>query len=128
MSEPAAEMPISEARDKLADVVNRAAYTGEPTYITRRGRRLAAIVSPTQLAVDQARASQLAVVAACRQMWESVADRDDATRDAVRAVIDHAVELAEDVGDVAAVKAMLAEREAGASATSWDEVKAEMGL
>ncbi|MFL6094049.1 MAG: type II toxin-antitoxin system Phd/YefM family antitoxin [Blastococcus sp.] len=37
-------MPVSDARDHLADVVNRAAYSGEAVYITRRGRRLAAIV------------------------------------------------------------------------------------
>jgi hypothetical protein len=30
MSEAAAEMPISDARDQLADVVNRAVYGGTP--------------------------------------------------------------------------------------------------
>jgi prevent-host-death family protein len=35
---------ITDARDRLADIVNEAAYTGSVTYITRRGRRLAAIV------------------------------------------------------------------------------------
>ena len=38
------ECPITEARDHLADLVNRAAYAGETIYLTRRGRRLAAIV------------------------------------------------------------------------------------
>jgi len=38
------EMAVSEARDHLADVVNRVAYTGESTYLTRRGRRVAAVV------------------------------------------------------------------------------------
>ena len=41
-------MPMTEARDHLADVVNRVAYSGESTYLTRRGRRLAAIV-PVEL-------------------------------------------------------------------------------
>lgn len=39
------EVPISRARERLADVVNEAAYTGQVTYVTRRGQRLAAIVS-----------------------------------------------------------------------------------
>jgi antitoxin Phd len=48
-SEPHAEpsshdLGITDARDRLADVVNEAAYTGTVTYISRRGRRLAAIV------------------------------------------------------------------------------------
>lgn len=37
MSEPAAELPISDARDTLAEVVSRAHYTGRITYVTRRG-------------------------------------------------------------------------------------------
>jgi antitoxin Phd len=44
MAEPATEMPMREARDHLADVVNRAAYTKEPVFLTRRGRRIAAVV------------------------------------------------------------------------------------
>ena len=36
--------PASEARNNLADLVNRAAYTGERTIIRRRGKDLAAIV------------------------------------------------------------------------------------
>ena len=38
------DLGITDARDRLADVVNEAAYTGTDTYISRRGRRLAAIV------------------------------------------------------------------------------------
>ncbi|MBQ1067156.1 type II toxin-antitoxin system prevent-host-death family antitoxin [Micromonospora chalcea] len=49
MSEPAAELPISDARDRLADVVSRAYYAGRITYVTRRGQRLAAVV-PAELA------------------------------------------------------------------------------
>ncbi|HEX5493077.1 MAG TPA: type II toxin-antitoxin system prevent-host-death family antitoxin [Mycobacteriales bacterium] len=45
MSENAHELPITDVRDRLADVVNDAAYGGQITYLTRRGRRLAAIVS-----------------------------------------------------------------------------------
>lgn len=51
MGEPAETLPsgdaalsITEARGQLADVVNEAAYAGTVTYLTRHGRRLAAIV------------------------------------------------------------------------------------
>lgn len=44
MPEDVHELPITGARDRLADVVNEAAYTGQVTYLTRRGKRLAAIV------------------------------------------------------------------------------------
>lgn len=37
-------MAIRDARDHLADVVNRAAYSGEAVYLTRRGKRVAAVV------------------------------------------------------------------------------------
>lgn len=45
MSENLHDVSITDARERLADVVNEAAYTGQVTYLTRRGRRLAAIVS-----------------------------------------------------------------------------------
>lgn len=38
------EMPISDARDHLADVLARSTYAGQTTYITKRGRRVAAVV------------------------------------------------------------------------------------
>jgi prevent-host-death family protein len=45
MSDNAHELAVSDARDRLADVINEAAYGGRVTYLTRHGRRLAAIVS-----------------------------------------------------------------------------------
>ncbi|AXH88456.1 type II toxin-antitoxin system prevent-host-death family antitoxin [Micromonospora aurantiaca] len=65
MAEPAAELPISDARDRLADVVSRAYYTGRITYVTRRGQRLAAIV-PAELAEAIERAEDAADVSAAR--------------------------------------------------------------
>ncbi|MFD6636051.1 type II toxin-antitoxin system prevent-host-death family antitoxin [Micromonospora chalcea] len=65
MSEPAAELPISDARDSLADVVSRAHYAGRITYVTRRGQRLAAIV-PAELAEAIERAEDAADVSAAR--------------------------------------------------------------
>lgn len=60
------EMPVSDARQHLSDVVNRAAYTGETTYITRRGRRLAAIV-PLELLEAIEAAEDAADIAAARE-------------------------------------------------------------
>ena len=37
-------MSVREIRDNFADVVNAAAVRGKTTYITNRGRRVAAIV------------------------------------------------------------------------------------
>jgi prevent-host-death family protein len=44
MTEAARDLPITDAREHLAEVVNEAAYGGTVTYLTRRGRRLAAVV------------------------------------------------------------------------------------
>jgi len=44
MSESARDLPVTDVRDRLADVINEAAYGGQVTYLTRHGRRLAAIV------------------------------------------------------------------------------------
>lgn len=37
-------IPISEARDRLSDLANRAALLGERTVIERRGKRVCAVV------------------------------------------------------------------------------------
>ncbi|PPK92664.1 prevent-host-death family protein [Kineococcus xinjiangensis] len=39
-----AELQVSLAREQLADLINRVAYAGETIYLTRRGRRMAALV------------------------------------------------------------------------------------
>ena len=45
------EMPISEASGHLDEVADESAATGEVIYLTRDGRRLAAIV-PVELAAE----------------------------------------------------------------------------
>jgi len=40
------EMAVSEARDHLAEVIDSAHRTGEPVYLTRRGRPVAVVVDP----------------------------------------------------------------------------------
>jgi prevent-host-death family protein len=44
MSESSTELPVSVAREHFADIVNNAAYRDEITYVTRHGKRVAAIV------------------------------------------------------------------------------------
>ena len=44
MSEPPAEMSARDVRAHLADVLNAASVRGQTTYITNRGRRIAAVV------------------------------------------------------------------------------------
>lgn len=39
------EMPVEDAREHLDDVVARAAETGEVVYLTKRGKRVAAIMT-----------------------------------------------------------------------------------
>lgn len=128
MSDAAAEMPISEARDHLADVVNRAVYAGTPTHLTRRGRRLAVVVSEAHLAEEDARAREEATATACRALWLGVRDADGKTQAAVREAIGRMMEAAEDASDLAAVDAAMAERQAGAQPIPWEQVKAELGL
>ncbi len=60
------EMSVSDARQHLSDVVNRAAYAGEAVYLTRRGRRLAAVVPAEVLEAIEA-AEDAADIAAARE-------------------------------------------------------------
>lgn len=55
--EPAAERSVRELRAALADVLNGAAVRGEITYVTSRGRRLAAVV-PVPVAEAAERAAR----------------------------------------------------------------------
>jgi prevent-host-death family protein len=43
------EMSVSEARARLADVVDDARVGREPVFLTRRGRRIAAVIDADQL-------------------------------------------------------------------------------
>ena len=105
-------MPISDAREHLADVVNRAVYGGEPTYITRRGRRLAVVASAAQLSADRARSQQQAILDTCRRLWQAAATADDATREHIRGMLDRIIEDAEH----------------GSEPIPWEQVKADLGL
>jgi prevent-host-death family protein len=121
-------MPISDAREHLADVVNRAVYSGDVTYLTRRGRRLAAIVPAARAAADHAVAVEEATAETCRHLWQAVSGADQPTKDLVRAAIDQLIEHAEDATDIAAAEAARAEISAGAPTIAWEQVRAELGL
>ncbi|HEV7826648.1 MAG TPA: type II toxin-antitoxin system Phd/YefM family antitoxin [Mycobacteriales bacterium] len=43
------EIPVTQARAELAELVNRVAYTGERVTLTRHGRPVAALVSADDL-------------------------------------------------------------------------------
>ena len=43
------EISVSDARSRLADVVDQARVDHDPVYLTRRGRRVAAVVDAGQL-------------------------------------------------------------------------------
>jgi prevent-host-death family protein len=43
------EMTVTEARSRLADVVDESRVEHEPVFLTRRGRRVAAIIDAEQL-------------------------------------------------------------------------------
>lgn len=62
------ELPVSEARERLAEVIDDARRTGEPVYVTRRGRRVAVIMDADAYdrIVDEAedRADRAALAAA----------------------------------------------------------------
>lgn len=50
MSTDATELSVSQARDQFSDAVNRAAFGGEITFITRgRGHQRAAAIVPAEL-------------------------------------------------------------------------------
>lgn len=121
-------MPISDAREHLTEVVNRAAYGGEATYITRRGRRLAVILSPAEVAAGNARAAYAGVVQACEQMWADAVTKDEVTRVAVRAIIERVIEVAEDAADLGELVAAREDRANGAEPIPWEQVKTELGL
>ncbi len=50
MSAEETQLSVSQARDHFSDAVNRAAFGGEITYVTRgRGQRRAAAIVPAEL-------------------------------------------------------------------------------
>ena len=63
------EMAVSEARDHLAELIDSTRRSGDPVFVTRRGRRVAVILDPEvyeQLLEDAEEAIDLAELRAAR--------------------------------------------------------------
>ncbi|MFE8941337.1 MULTISPECIES: type II toxin-antitoxin system Phd/YefM family antitoxin [unclassified Streptomyces] len=52
------EIPVTQARAELADLINRVVYGGERVVVTRHGKPLVALVSAADLDVLEAAAQQ----------------------------------------------------------------------
>jgi prevent-host-death family protein len=66
------EMTVTEARARLADVVDAARVDHEPVFLTRRGRRVAAIVDADDLNGLVTAAEDLADIMAARAAREEM--------------------------------------------------------
>ncbi len=67
------EFAVSEARDRFAEVIEQAQRSGEPVYVTRRGRRVAVIVD----AETYDRVVEVAEDAADRKELQAARSEDD---------------------------------------------------
>ena len=78
------ELPVSEARIRLAEVIEKARRSGEPIFVTRRGRRVAVIMDPDAFdrLVDIAEE-----VDDCRELAEVLAEDDFVPWDEVKAAL-----------------------------------------
>jgi antitoxin Phd len=68
------EMTVSDARARLADVVDAARVNHDPVYLTRRGHRVAAVVDADDLDRLIAAAEDLADIEAARAARDEIAD------------------------------------------------------
>lgn len=80
------EVTVTEARERLADVVDDARVTHNPVFLTRRGKRVAAIVGATDLEALLADAEDLADLrAAASARAEMAAGQEAVLWDEVKA-------------------------------------------
>lgn len=77
------EIPVTEARAQLAELVNQVAYGGESVVLTRHGRRLVALVPVDSLPQERAADAESAVVLdlGAREAHGSAVVLDAAARD-----------------------------------------------
>ena len=66
------EIPVSDARARLAEVVDSARVAHDPIYLTRRGRRVAAVVDADDLDRLIEAAQDLADIEAARAAREEL--------------------------------------------------------
>jgi len=68
------DITLSDARARLADVVDAARVGHEPVYLTRRGRRVAALIDADDLDRLIAAAEDLADIEAAKKARQEIAD------------------------------------------------------
>jgi antitoxin Phd len=68
------EITVSDARARLADVVDAARVQHDPVYLTRRGQRVAAVIGAEDLDRLIAAAEDLADIEAARGARDEIAD------------------------------------------------------
>jgi len=66
------DMTVSDARARLADVVDAARVRHDPVYLTRRGQRVAAVIDADDLYRLIAAAEDLADIQAARAAREEI--------------------------------------------------------
>lgn len=71
------EMTVSEARARLADVVDVARVAHDPVYLTRRGHRVAAVIDADDLDRLIAAAEDLADIEAAKDARTELADGEE---------------------------------------------------
>lgn len=79
------ELSVSEARARLADVVDEARVQHDPVYLTRRGHRVAAVIDADDLDRLLEAAEDLADIEAARAARSEVADGGSIPWDDVKA-------------------------------------------
>lgn len=72
------EMTVSDARARLADVVDAARVDHDPVYLTRRGQRVAAVIAADDLDRLIAAAEDLADIEAAKAGRREMADGESA--------------------------------------------------
>lgn len=78
MIEVMSEMTVSDARARLADVVDAARVGHDPVYLTRRGQRVAAVIASEDLDRLIAAAEDLADIEAARVARAEIAEGEPA--------------------------------------------------
>jgi prevent-host-death family protein len=72
------DMTVSDARARLADVVDAARVGHNPVYLTRRGQRVAAVIDADDLDRLIAAAEDLVDIEAARAAREEIAEGETA--------------------------------------------------
>lgn len=71
------EMSVTEARARLADVVDEARVGHDPVFLTRRGRRVAAVIDADDLERLLESAEDLADIEAAQRARDEMVETDE---------------------------------------------------